>query len=173
MATTYCNRLNIQSLIGEAALIAVIDDNQDGVENPEETDYITDAITQAAVEMNESLCRQYVLTSLTNNDWCRWCNAYLACYFLFNRRGNPVPPGIMDAVQTYRDKLSETRWGRYQVPEANPTFDNRPAVSNYVAELGKYSNPIRVFSEESTGGEPDPTVAGTVKRNKAHQPGWW
>lgn len=173
MATTYCNRLNIQSLIGQSALLACIDDNVDGVENPEETQYITDCITRAAVEMNEALCKQYVLSDLNNNDWCRWCNAYIAAWFLFERRGNPVPPGIIDAVQTYKDKLAEIRWGRYQVPQANPSFDYRPAVSNFVPELGKYSNPIRVFQDESTGGEPDPTQSGLVQRHKAFTPGWW
>lgn len=173
MATIYCTRLNVQSLIGEAGLLAVVDDNSDGVENPTETQYITDAIVRGAVEMNEALSKQYVLSDLSGNDWCKWCNAYIAAYFLFERRGNPVPVGIVDAVQTYKEKLSEIRWGRFQVPEANPSFDNRPAVSNFTVELGKYANPIRVFTDESTGGNPDPTVAGTIKRHKSFQPGWW
>lgn len=173
MATTYCTRLNVQSLIGEAALLAVIDDNQDGVENPEESEYITHAIERGAVEMNEAISKQYILSALTSNDWCKWCNAYLAAYFLFERRGNPVPTGVLDAVQTYKDKLSEIRWGRYQIPEALPSHNYRPAVSNYTVELGKYANPIRVYTDESIGSDPDPSVAGAVKRHKSFQPGWW
>lgn len=174
MTTTYCTRLNVQSLIGEAALLAVIDDNQDGVENPNESEYITHAIERGAVEMNESLSKQYApLSGLSSNDWCKWCNAYLAAYFLFERRGNPVPTGILDAVQTYKDKLSEIRWGRFSVPEATPSFNSRPAVSNYTVELGKQANPVRVFTDESIGDAPDPLVDGSVKRHKSFQPGWW
>jgi len=173
MATTYCTRLNIESIIGAPAVLVCIDDDQDNVESPAETVYITEAITRAAVEMNESLGGQYKLTDLFNNDWCRWCNAYLAAWFLFDRRANPVPSGVESAVQTYRERLSEIRWGRFQVPEVNPSFNPRPAVSNFNPELGKFEHPIRVITHESTGGEPDPTNSSVVKREKAYQEGWW
>jgi hypothetical protein len=172
MATTYATRLNVESIIGAPALLACIDDDQDGVESLEDAAYIDGAIERAAVEMNESLRCQYILSALATNDWCKWCNAYIACWFLFERRANPVPPGIIDAVQTYREKLSEIRWGRFSVPEQSPAFDNRPAVSNFTPELRQRDNPIRVIQEECTGGKPDPTNSSTVKRNKSGE-GWW
>jgi hypothetical protein len=173
MTTTYCNRLNIESIIGIPAVLACINDKQDGVESPTDTTRITDAIERAADEMNECLTQQYVLSQLSGSSWCRWCNAYVASWFLFERRGNPVPPGIVDAVQTYREKLEQIRWGRFQVPEVLPSFSARPTVSNFNPELGKFQNPIRVITEESTGDTPDATDPSRVKRNKAYQEGWW
>lgn len=169
MATTYCTRLNIVSIIGAPALLACIDDNQDGVESPSESQHIADAITRAAVEMNESLRCQYVLTDLNNNDWCRWCNAHLAAMFLFSRRGNPAPAQVLEQVNTYRERLAEIRWGRFQVPEVNPSADHTPTVSNFQTELGKIDMPVRVDTAESTGLAPE----GNRKRETAKQPGWW
>lgn len=168
MATVYCNRLNLESIISKAGVLACVDDDQTGEEGTTETSYIADCITRAAVEMNESLRCQYPLANLASNDWCRWCNAYLACWFLFERRANPVPPGIIDAVQTYRERLSEIRWGRFQVPEVSPAFDYAPSVTNFVPELGHSVAPIRVDTDESTTTAPQPS-----RKRFTRDTAWW
>jgi hypothetical protein len=169
MTTTYCARNDIGSIIGEPSILACIDDDRDGVESPAEQLYIAAAINRAAVEMNQSLCRQYTISELVNNDWCKWCNAYLASWFLYARRGNPPPPSIVDSVQTYRQQLAEIMFGRFQVPEQNPSFDHTPTVSNFKPELIKSVAPIRVNEEESTGLHPVPSR----KRNPSGIPGPW
>lgn len=162
MTTIYCTRADVASISGEAALIANTDDDQTGVEN---SDYITDAINRAAVEMNHALDNQYILSQLSGNDWCRWVNAYLAAYFLFSRTANPVPPSIEIACERYRDDLEKIRWGRDSIPEQAPSFEHIPTVSNMVPELRK-SPPIRVERESSTGSDP----VGNRKRNPAYLP---
>jgi len=169
MTTTYCNRNDIASIIGEPFILACIDDDRTGVESPAQTAYITGAIERAAVEMNQSLCKQYILSQLSGNAWCKWCNAYLACWYLIARRGNPPPPAIIDEVQTYRQQLAEIKFGRFEVPEQNPSFDHLPSVTNFKPEVSKVDAPIRVDLEESTRAYP---VDG-VKRNPAGMPGLW
>lgn len=169
MTTTYCTRLDIVSIIGEPFLLACIDDERNGVETPENAVYITGAIERAATEMNQSIFKQYILSELSGNAWCKWCNAYLACWYLIARRGNPPPAAIIDQVQTYRQQLAELKFGRFEIPEQNPSFDHLPSVSNFKPELGKVDSPIRVDLEESTRATP----AGGVKRNPAGMPGYW
>lgn len=167
MATTYCDSDDIVAIIGEAAVLACIDDDNDGLESATETLHVTNAIERAAVEMNQSLRHQYVLSELTSNDWCKWCNAYLASWFLYARRTNPCPNSLQEAVQKYRDELLEMRWGRQQLPEQAPSFEHHPTVTNFRPELGKREMPIRVNTTESTGASPE----GNRKRFTSYQAG--
>lgn len=170
MAQTYCTRSDVESIVGTAAVAACIDDNEDGVESAEETVHVTNAIERAAVEMNLSLERQYnPLSALASNAWCKWCNAYLTCYYLYARRGNPAPPGVVEMIDDYRQNLVHIRWGRQEVPEQNPSQEHIATVSNFHPELGKIDSPIRVDVNESTGAAPE----GNRKRNVAKMPGWF
>lgn len=166
MTTTYCARADVVAIIGEPALLAYIDDDQDGEASPTENSFVTAAINRGATEMNESLACQYVLSGLSGNDWCKWCNAYLAIWFLEARRNNAPVGSVVDAVQTYRDKLREIRFGRFRVPEARPSYDHLPSVSNFNPELGNVQGPIAVDEQKSTTTAP----VGNRKRNKAGYP---
>lgn len=162
MAQTYCTRLEIESIIGPAGVLANIDDDADGVESPDDQLHVAAAIERAAIEMNIALENQYpTLSSLSANDWCKWCNAYIAAFHLFARKGNAPTASIVDQVQTYRDQLSEARWGRFQIPQATPQSDARPAVSSMKPDLRNPSSPIAVDTDQSTGGTP----TSGVKRN--------
>lgn len=167
MAQTYCVQADIEAIIGAASVLATCDDDRSGSLSATEQTYVTSAIERAAVEMNSALENQYVISELSGNDWCKWCNAYLACWYLFSRRSNPVPTSVQEAIADYREKLSESRWGRFQVPEQNPSFEHIPTVSNLKPEIWKSSNPIRVSVEESTGATPE----GGRKRNPTDIPG--
>lgn len=167
MATTYCDRDDIESIVGPAFVVACCDDNEDGALSATETLRITEAIERAAVHMNHALDKQYVLSQLTSNDWCKWCNAYLAVMQLAQRKGNPPQPSVIDAVQDFNRQLEDIRWGKDEVPEQAPSFEHIPTVSNFNPELFKSYNPIRVVTEESTGASP----VGNRKRNQAGQSG--
>lgn len=168
MAQTYCDYDDIVSIIGAAAVLACIDDDSDGNESTVESTQVTQSIERAAVEMNSALGCQYVLSELASNDWCKWCNAYLACYYLMKRRANPLPTSIGEDISFYRQQLEEARWGRFQVPEQASSFDHTAAVSNFRPEIYKNRNPIRVVTEESTREAPE----DGVKREQANVPGW-
>lgn len=170
MSQTYCVRADIESILGVAGVLACIDDDGDGTESAAETLHITNAIERAAVEMNSNLGKQYhPLTALADNDWCKWCNAYLAAEKLTARRSNPPPPSVIEAAQQYRADLLDARWGRFQVPDQAPSFDHTCTVSNFQPELGKTIAPIRVDRDESTGAEPD--ADSGRKRYPAGMPG--
>ena len=172
MTTTYCTRTDITSLIGAPAVLACIDDNQDGNETSDEQQFVTDAIERAANDMNEAFEHQYdVLANLTTNTWCKWCNAYLAAWYLFARRGNAPPGSLMESVANYKEKLIEIRWGREKIPEKSPDFNTLPTVSNPLIELKNDRGPLTIDRQQSTGSDP---VDG-IKRNVSDQAStdWW
>lgn len=167
MATTYCTRADLESIIGVASVFTLIDDNLNGIEDAAETLYIASAIERAAVELNTAIQPSgYEFSSLTNNAWCKWCNAYLACYYLAARKNNPPAASVVEAVQRYREQLEQLKWGRFHIPEQNPDHEDTPTVTNFRPELNKVIAPIRVVTEESTGAAPE----GSRKRNTAFQP---
>jgi hypothetical protein len=139
----------------------------DGAESAAETLIVTSIIERAAVEMNHALYQQYVLSELADNDWCKWCNATLTAYYLFQRRGNAPPASIIEDAQRFRESLEQIRWGRDSVPEQSPSFDHTPTVTNFRPEIHKTDNPVRVSKDESTGPEPE----GNRKREYSDQPG--
>lgn len=164
MATqTYCDREDIVSIIGEAGLLACIDDNANGQEDPEETPFIASAISRAAAEMNRSISKQYSpLTGLASNEWCKWCNAYLAIFHLQARRSNAPAASVIEAVISNRELLEHIRWGRESVPEGIPTHNHSPAVSNFSVQPNNPDGPIVVNVEQSTGGNPSAGVRRNV-----------
>jgi hypothetical protein len=163
MATqTYCVRRDVVSILGEAGLLACIDDNANGQADPDEIVFITDAINRSASEMNHSLGKQYSpLSSLAGNEWCKWCNAYIAAFYLQSRRGNAPVGSVMESTITYRQQLEAIQWGRDSVPEASPTHNHSPAVTNFNIRPNSPDGPVVVDLDQSTGGNPG---AG-VKRN--------
>ena len=168
MAQTYCVRADIVSVIGDAALLACIDDDHNMVESAAETLHVTNAIERAAVEMNIKLRQQYKLSELASNAWCKWANTLLAVYYLRTRRANPVESSVAESVVEIRELLEDISWGRRQLPEQAPSFEHIAAVSNYQPEIHKLDAPIRVDTEESTGASP----GGNRKRQVAGMPGY-
>lgn len=165
MTTTYCSRNDIAGIIGEPAILACIDDNRNGAEDGQESTYVTMAIERAANEINQFVRYQYPdLTQLASNTWIKWCNAYLAAYQLFARRGNAPPGSVVEAVVSYREELVEIRWGRSQIPEQAPQYDYSPAVSNPSIELNNPVGPVVIDQTLSTSNDPP----SEVKRNNAN-----
>lgn len=166
MTTTYCTRIHVESIISAAGLLALIDDDADGVESAAESLHVTNAIERAAVKLNMNVGRQYVLSELSANAWMKWANAILAVQFLCKRRGNPLPESVASDVQEINDLANEVGWGRRSLPEQAPSFDHTATVSNFQPEIGRSYAPIRVDQQESTGQSP----VGDRKRNLAGGP---
>lgn len=162
---TYCDREDIEAIIGKPSVLACIDDDEDGLENPEDEDKITSVIERAASEINGYIRHQYVLTDVTNNAWLKWANAQLASYLLRTRRNNPAEASHVDAIQEVRKLLVEVRWGRDQLPDQSPSFNHTATVSNFRIELGNPVSPVAVDTDQSTG----PNPVGSRKRNIARQ----
>lgn len=161
MTTTYCTRLSVESIISAPGLLALIDDDADGVESPAESQYVTDAIERAAARLNAQVGRQYVISELSTNAWMKWANATLAVMFLCKRKGNPLPESVQQDVKEIEDLAIEISWGRRSLPEQAPSFDHSAAVSNFNVEMA-HANPIRVNSQESTRAQPVPQVRRNI-----------
>lgn len=160
---TYCTRNHIIDLIGEAGLLTCIDDNANGQEEATESVFLDNAISRAATEMNAKLRHQYnPLSALANNEWCVWCNAYIAVYFLQSRRSNSPAAAIMEAVQAYRETLEDIRWGRDNVPEQAPTHNSQPSVTNFNIRFNDPDGPVLVDPDQSTGGNPVPGISRKI-----------
>lgn len=164
---TYCDRSDLEDIIGAAAVFASIDDDQNGVESASETLLVTRAIERAANKINGYVEHQYKLADVAANEWLTWANAVMACYALRTRRNNPAEQSITDDYNEVSRMLIEIRWGRDQLPNQAPSFNHLPTVSNFQPELNKGVMPIRVDEEESTGNTP----SGAVKRFTAKTPG--
>jgi hypothetical protein len=169
MTQTYCSRADIVSLMGEAALLASIDDNMDGVISAEEEAIVTSLIEMTASEINRQVRHQYVLTEVASNVWLKWAQATMCVYRLRKRRNNPAEGSVEDDYQEINRLLNEVRWGREQLPEQLPSFDHLPSVSNFVPQIGRGTAPIRVIEEESTTTRP----TSSRKRFTADEPGYF
>lgn len=159
MATqTYCTLSDIESIVSSHVLLRILDDNEDGTSSTAENVRLTNAIEQAASQINVQLKARYRLTELVGSDWCKWCNAWLAVSILVRRRGNPELSSIEEEADRWREQLDSVRLGRISIdkpPSTNPT----PAVSTFVIDLGRRI-PVRVRPEESVR----PSADG-IKRN--------
>lgn len=153
MTTTWCVIGDVQSILSSAGATACLDDDETGTLSAGESAYGTDMIETAAVEMNASIERQYILADLAGNGWCKRANAILAAYFTSGRRSNPIPQTLADWAATVREYLALVADGRRQIPEATSSLDHGPAVSTFRPELWK-RQPIRVDTQLSTGTPP-------------------
>lgn len=162
---TYCSRSDIEAVIGEASVLACIDDDQDGQESSTEKLIVTSVIERAALELNAALRHQYILSDVADNDWLKWANAQLAAYMLRTRRNNPAEQSHLDTVTEIRRMMVEIRWGRDQLPDQSPSFSHIPTVSTFRPELNNPNGPIAVDVQQSTGEAP----GGNRKRNVAKQ----
>lgn len=161
MATTYCERSDIETILSVAGLLACIDDDESGDESPEESQHVVNAIERSAVKLNAQVGRQYILADVANNAWMKWANAVLASAMLKRRRDNPLSETLAADVKEVEELANEIAWGRRSLPEQVPSFDHSASLTNFKVEMGHQSSPVRVSVSESTGNAPEPGV----KRN--------
>lgn len=164
MATTYCTRADIDTLLSPAGVLACIDDDESGDESPIESLHVTKCIERAATKLNSLISRQYVLSEVTANAWMKWANAVLASMYLMKRRSNPLPQALADDVKEIEDLANEIAWGRGKLPEQAPSFDHSAATSSFNPQPGRY-HPIGVEIQGSTGLSP----VGNRKRHISSQ----
>lgn len=165
---TYCGRTDVEDLLSQAGVLATIDDDENGVESPDESQAVVLAIQRSATRINVKVQRQYVLADVTTNTWLRWANATMAAAMLIMRRSNPLPETWAQDLREINEMLDDVAWGRMNLPEQVPSFDYRGSVTNLRPELYKALSPVRVVVPESTGPQ---SVDGVIKRPVAGQPG--
>lgn len=154
MPTTYCTSEHVKFVLSEAGMTARVDDDESGVASVEEELMITTAINWAAAEINACVGKQYRLSDVTSNTMLQMANAYLAAERLCGRRGNDSPSKLEADCDKIRDRLTEVRWGREQLPEQADSFEFIPTVSNFDPILGAGNGTIFVDRDTSTRSEP-------------------
>lgn len=165
---SYCSRTDIENIMGPAAVLASIDDDQDQVESAADTAALTAIIDRAANEMNQMIRHQYVLADVAGNDWLVYAQATIVVYRLRTRRNNPAEGSVEEEYRSVMRLLKEVRWGREQLPDQSPSYDHLPSVSNFSPQLFRQDAPIRVSEEESTTTAP----VGNRKRNTSGEAGF-
>jgi len=164
MATqTYCDRDDVEDILSDAGVLAMIDDDEDAAEAGTETLRITAAIERAAERMNFWLARRYTLRDLASNAWCKWANATLAALKLSTRRNNPAPQSLVDEANDIMEMCKAVAEQPLAViPDQPESFDMRPTVTNPRVDRGFWDeSPVKVDPELSTGPKP----ADGIKRS--------
>lgn len=157
MATqTYCDRDDVEDILSDAAVVAMIDDDEDTVDGAAEQVRVTSAIERSAERMNFWLARRYTLSDLASNDWCKWANATLAALKLSTRRNNPAPQSLVDEANDIMEMCKAVAEQPLAVlPNQPESFDMRPTVSNLRTDRGFWDeSPVQVDPETSTGPKP-------------------
>ena len=154
MTQTYCTKSDISALWDPADLLASVDDDASGTYSPTEDGYITRAIERAAGRMNAYLEQRYKLADLAANAWCRDANAAIAAYLLSIRRGDPAPAPLQLQYDAYMSDLYEISRGLLGVPEAPPSLEMIPTVSNFRIDPRQSRAKVRRVSEISSGSPP-------------------
>lgn len=96
----YCARADIENVISAAGVTLRIDDVPPTA--------LGDVIDMAADEIDTFCWARYRPERLAESSIVRHWAAVIACAFLCLRRGNPVPPGVLDhylRVQKHLDKV--------------------------------------------------------------------
>lgn len=103
MATApLCTIADVQVILSPFATTDRIDDDFDG---SADTGLADSCIALVSTKVQRVLLGRYSLTSITSNQWVRWCTATLVAEFLCLRRANPVPASIAEDAKEYRDTL--------------------------------------------------------------------
>ena len=150
----YCDRDDVESIIGPFATTSAIDIDEDGVESTYESSLVTSAIQRAANRINAKIRHQYVLADVVGNDWLSYANAVLAAYEVRTMSVNPSEGSLIDKVNDILQTLNEIRYGRDQLPDQAPSFDYLPTVSSFKVQLGNPLSPITINVDQSTGSIP-------------------
>lgn len=161
--TTYCDQDDIEDVLSDYGVLAIVDDDEGGSNSAAELTRVTAAIERAAGRMNQYLETRYTLSDLASNDWCKYCNADLAAYYLTMRRGHAAPQGLEQVAADRINELQQIQLGNQRVPEVANSFETIPTVSNFQVRRGDCDGPIMVDGEHSTGSAP----VGSRKRNIA------
>lgn len=145
MPTLYAVEDDLARLFSSYGVTSFSDHDQEGVND---TDVVSDCITQASQEL-EFFCRRYDSTALAQSSLInRWCTV-LSCVFLCQRRGNQVPESLQSEMERIYGMLKAIDENGKPIPGIGQSAASIPRMSNLTVERG-HANPVRVVP--GTGG---------------------
>ncbi len=150
LTIVYCEKDDMDRYLSVNGVIDASDNNQDLAAD---VPVIEDCINQATEEIDLSAGQRYTQAQLeTSTLITRWCTV-MACTFLFQRRGNPVPDSLMVEYERITDTTTGLLFliskGKRQLPRIPLRADMRPVWSNLTIDRRFYPDSVRVIPEIS------------------------
>ena len=123
------------------------------------------AIAKAGNVIVKYLFRRYDPNSLMQSDLVKDWAAAVAAFKLRTRRGNPAPPGVIEAYQEALEDLKQMKAGVNEIPGISPRKQYAPGLSKMRSTLRPYP---RAVVEPSQG----TTLGGTPANYHQHSDPW-
>ncbi|MHA1663251.1 MAG: phage protein Gp36 family protein [Candidatus Thorarchaeota archaeon] len=145
MPTYHVTQDEMEEIYSETGLMLRMDDV-----DPDDFTITLDNIRLDATEtINSYLFNKYDESDLTSSRWVRRRTAFIACYFLSIRRGNPAQ--FLTQYEDARADLEDVMNGKLFIPGVATNENYAPVMSNF-AMIERYRMPMRVRTELSVGG---------------------
>jgi len=156
LSIVYCTQADMERYLSILGVADFSDNDQDGLVD---VPVVEDVINQATEEIDLRAGQRYTQAQLqTSTLITRWCTV-MACTFLAQRRGNPVPDSLMVEYERITDTgtglLFLVSKGKEQLPRIPLRADMRPIWSNQTIDRRFYPDGQRVIPEISSD---SPTV---------------
>ena len=144
------SRAEVASILSTVGIDLHIDDNDDGVVDLTEEQYLVDCMEEASDTIFEKLQYRYTHEVLIESDWTRRRVSYLAAHLVGKRRGNPNV--FCEKVVKLMKEVDEVYNGQNTIPLTAPRDNIEPAMSNQVVDRRYRAQKLRTDQWTSTGG---------------------
>lgn len=150
----------IRAYLGSEAVDALLDDIS-GAEN--RANELLRAIVEAGDMILSRALQRYTAIGLARSSWVQRRATELACLYLFQRRGQAGPEGLVDTVQRVIDELDRLADAKTVIiPGAVPREEAAPSISNYVVDQKILGDQLRVNPSNSNNHYPGRKDSGRV-----------
>lgn len=144
MATTaYCVLADVKNILSTSAVTLRLDDTP-----PTAAD--GDVLDDASRLIDEHCLLFYSEANLALSPWVKHRCAEIAAYLLCERRGNPVPTGLVRRFKRALERLEKCRLGQLWIPDIPMRKAAVPVLSNVRTVLAPVPH-TRVQKARSTG----------------------
>lgn len=142
MALAYCTLNDIKDVLSTEGVDLRLDDS------PPST--YADVIDEASQSVAFYTWERYSDSTLAANLWIKHATKVVGALLLCERRGNPVPVGILERFGRYEKQLELIRTAKAKIPNAALRKSAVPVMSNLRAVTRPYPR-IVVEGTQSTG----------------------
>jgi phage gp36-like protein len=147
LATVFTTQAEMERKIGTQAVLDLSDHEVSGA--PDD-DVIDDAINQATEEISLTAGQRYGASGLSGSQLIRRWATTLACCFLFQNRGNPIPMSLQAEFERIMARLERVMTGAMQLTGVAMIGDLRPTMSNRTIDRRYATRTVRTQRRIST-----------------------
>lgn len=120
----YCTKTNLEQMFGAVVIRNLLDEDQSGVVDSDETGILTAAISSAEARINAKLAAKYSVPFDTAPDLIRDLAAQAAFYFLCLRAGRQIPQAVavINHVDADLDELAKGKMSLSELGAASTIY---------------------------------------------------